>query len=122
MEAVRRPVFSFRPNLEYEEHRRAWEILQRIPEGQKNLFLVRAILHEQDREYLEQVVQKAVREELKGCRVQGVSADRDASDRGSIDRDIADSETEQMFESGEQQSAGRVPEQVLDFISMLQEE
>lgn len=102
-----RPVFSFRPNMEHEEHRRAWEVLQRIPEGQKNVFLVRAILHEQDREYLEQVVQKAVRKELEGCRIKSGSAD---------------SGINQVSESGDQTPAGRVPEQVLDFISMLQEE
>ena len=61
--------------MENPEHRRAWEILQKIPEGQKNLFLVRAVLHEQDREYLKQVVQKAVREELKGCRIGGSVGD-----------------------------------------------
>ena len=98
--------------MEHGEHRRAWEILQEVPEGQKNVFLVRAILHEQDREYLEQVVQKAVREELKGCRIE-----TDSADRGSTDRGIG-----QMSESEEQTPAGRVPEQVLDFISMLQEE
>lgn len=102
-----RPVFSFRPNMEHEEHQRAWEILQGVPEGQKNLFLVRAILHEQDREYLEQVIQKAVRKELEGCRIESNRAGR------GID---------QVSESENQTSAGRVPEQVLDFISMLQEE
>ena len=34
----------FRPNLQNEEHRRAWEILQTVPEGQKNAFLVQVIL------------------------------------------------------------------------------
>lgn len=107
MEAVRRPVFSFRPNMENPEHRRAWEILQGVPEGQKNLFLVRAVLHEQDREYLEQAVKKAVREELKGFRMEGGSMDGDRN---------------KMSESEEQRPAGEVPEQVLDFIAMLQEE
>ena len=109
---MKRPVFSFRPNMEQEEHRRAWEILQEVPEGQKTVFLVRAILHEQDREYLEQVFQKAVREELKGCRIETGSADRGSADRG-IGR---------VSESEEQKPADGVPEQVLDFISMLQEE
>ncbi|MCB6416665.1 plasmid segregation centromere-binding protein ParR, partial [Faecalimonas umbilicata] len=39
-----RPVFSFRPKLEDPSHKRAWEILQRVPEGQKNAFLAQAIL------------------------------------------------------------------------------
>ena len=93
--------------MEHEEHRRAWEILKKVPEGQKNLFLVRAILHEQDREYLGQVVQNAVREELKGCRIEGGGMDGDRN---------------RMSESEKQEPADRVPEQVLDFISMLQEE
>ena len=99
-------VFSFRPNMENPEHRRAWEILQGVPERQKNLFLVRAVLHEQDREYLEQAVKKAVREELKGCRIEGGM----------------DGDRNKMSESEEQRPAGEVPEQVLDFIAMLQEE
>ena len=41
---MRRPVFSFRPNMENPDHREAWRILKGIPEGQKNLFLVQAIL------------------------------------------------------------------------------
>lgn len=93
--------------MENPEHRRAWEILKKIPEGQKNLFLVRAILHEQNREYLEQVVQKAVREELKGCRIEGGGMDENRNG---------------MSESERQEPAGGVPKQVLDFISMLQEE
>lgn len=104
---MRRPVFSFRPNMENPEHRRAWEILKKIPEGQKNLFLVHAILHEQDREYLEQVVQKAVREELKGCRIEDSGMDENRNG---------------MSESERQEPVCGVPEQVLDFISMLQEE
>ena len=41
-------MFSFRPNMENPDHREAWRILKGIPEGQKNLFLVRAILREHD--------------------------------------------------------------------------
>lgn len=63
-----RPVFSFRPNMENPEHRRAWDILQDIPEGQKNLFLVRAIIQEDWALHLERMVRKAVREELEGVR------------------------------------------------------
>ena len=55
-----RPVFSFRPNMENPEHRRAWDILQDIPEGQKNLFLVRAIIQEDWALHLERMVRKAV--------------------------------------------------------------
>lgn len=65
-----RPVFSFRPNMENPEHRRAWDILLGVPEGQKNLFLVRAIIQEDLARHLERVVRKAVREELEGVRLE----------------------------------------------------
>ena len=41
---MNRPIFMFRPNLRNSEHRKAWKILQNVPEGQKNAFLVQAIL------------------------------------------------------------------------------
>lgn len=63
---MKRPVFSFRPNLDNPEHRRAWEILQAVPDGQKNQYLVQVILKVQEGEYLEKLIQKTVREELKG--------------------------------------------------------
>lgn len=40
---MNRPIFMFRPNLRNSEHRKAWEILQNVPEGQKNAFLVQAV-------------------------------------------------------------------------------
>ena len=69
-----RPVFSFRPNPENPEHRRAWEILKRVPEGQKNRFLVRVILQEDLARHLEECVRQAVREELGELRFQQKSA------------------------------------------------
>lgn len=59
-----RPVFSFRPNMEDVDHRRAWEALQSVPAGQKNRFLVQSILNMQDEQRLEELVRRAVREEL----------------------------------------------------------
>lgn len=61
---MRRPVFSFRPNMENPEHKQAWEILKSVPDGQKNQYLVQAILKLQDTEYMETVIRKVVREEL----------------------------------------------------------
>lgn len=66
----RRPVFSFRPNLENPEHQRAWEILQNVPEGQKNRFLVRAILQEDLARHLEEMVRRAIREEMGEIRLE----------------------------------------------------
>lgn len=97
-----RPVFSFRPNPENPEHRRAWEILKRVPEGQKNRFLVRAIIQEDFERHLERVVRKAVREELVGFRL------------------------EKRFESAGPEAPGaeipepEIPGQMLDFLSRIE--
>ena len=61
-----RPVFSFRPTLDDSEHKRAWEILQSVPNGQKNAFLVQAILQSADSENLIEKIRMVFREELKG--------------------------------------------------------
>lgn len=60
-----RPRFSFRPNLQNEEHRRAWEILQAVPEGQKSAFLVQAILESARKNTLETTIRRIIREELR---------------------------------------------------------
>ena len=62
----------FRPNLQNEEHRRAWEILQAVPEGQKSAFLVRAILATEQQRELEATLRRVLREELKSVRSQPV--------------------------------------------------
>lgn len=58
-----RPRFTFRPNLHSEEHRRAWDALQAIPEGRKNAFLVQAILRSVRQETLEDTLRRVLREE-----------------------------------------------------------
>ena len=63
---MRRLVFSFRPNLENSEHKRAWDILQSVPEGQKNRYLVQAIIRMDDTEHLEKIIRKVIREEVCG--------------------------------------------------------
>lgn len=60
-----RPVFSFRPNMDNPDHRQAWDVLQGIPDGGKNAFMVRAILQAESMEQMERIIRKAVREELK---------------------------------------------------------
>lgn len=64
-----RPVFSFRPALDDSEHKRAWEILQSVPNGQKNAFLVQAILQSADSENLIEKIRMVFREELKGVQI-----------------------------------------------------
>lgn len=66
-----------------------------MPEGEKSQFLVDAILFYDQTDALEQLIRKSVREELK-C--------------GNMRQNIATAEPEEL------------PDQVLDFISMLQEE
>lgn len=69
MREVSRPVFSFRPTLDDSEHKRAWEILQSVPNGQKNAFLVQAILQSADSENLIEKMRMVFREELKGVQI-----------------------------------------------------
>lgn len=63
------PRFSFRPTLDDSEHKRAWEILQSVPNGQKNAFLVQAILQSADSENLIEKIRMVFREELKGVQI-----------------------------------------------------
>ena len=49
-----RPVYSFRPNLKNPEHKKAWEKFQSVLEGQKNQYLVQAILEKEDRKWMEE--------------------------------------------------------------------
>ena len=60
-----RPRFSFRPNLQNEEHRKAWDILKSVPEGQRNTFIARAILENVRQDTLENTLRRVLREELK---------------------------------------------------------
>ena len=64
---MKRPVFSFRPNMDNPEHRQAWEILKSVPEGQKNQYIVSVILKSKERECLERLVRQAVREEMQNA-------------------------------------------------------
>lgn len=38
-----RPVYMFRPNMKIPDQRKAWEILQRVPKGQKNDYVAKAL-------------------------------------------------------------------------------
>lgn len=67
-----RPLYMFRPNLQNEDHRKAWDILQSVPEGQKSAFLVRAILATEQQRELESTLRRVLREELKAVPSQPV--------------------------------------------------
>ena len=58
----------FRPNLQNEDHRRAWALLQAVPEGQKSAFLVKVILDSARQDALE----STLREELQAVPSQPV--------------------------------------------------
>lgn len=68
----------FRPNLQNEEHRRAWALLQAVPEGQKNAFLIQVILENAQREELETILRRVLREELKAVPSQPVPQQEEA--------------------------------------------
>lgn len=97
-----RPVFSFRPNLENPEHVRAWEILKRVPEGQKNRFLVQAILQKDQARYLEKMIRKAVRRELEGIRTEKRSV--------SVEPEVPGVEIQEP----------KIPDQMLDFLFQIE--
>lgn len=67
-----RPRYAFRPNLQNAEHRRAWQLLQAVPEGQRNSFLVQAALEKERRETLEGTLRRVLREELQAISSQPV--------------------------------------------------
>ena len=60
MREVKRPVFSFRLNLDNPDHKKAWEILQSVPDGQKSSYLVQV-----------KSIRQAIREELAGVSISG---------------------------------------------------
>ena len=77
-QGMNRPLFGFRPNLQNERHRRAWEILQAVPDGQKNAFLVQAILESEEKEAFETTLRRVLREELQAVPSQPVKQPEEA--------------------------------------------
>lgn len=73
---MNRPIFMFRPNLRNSEHRKAWEILQNVPEGQKNAFLVQAVLGTVQKEELERLLRRIIREEIQAVPVSAASQEK----------------------------------------------
>lgn len=59
-----RARFTFRPGSQLDSHRRAWAYLMAVPDGQRNDFLVRAILRMQEDAVLEETIRRTLREEL----------------------------------------------------------
>ena len=95
MREVSRPVFFFFFALDDPEHKLAWEILQRVPNGQKNAFLVQAILQSEDSEKMVGIIRQVIREELK--------------------------HTHFVSENPVQAEADEIPVQMLDFLSAMED-
>ena len=55
--------------MEDMSHKRAWEILKSVPEGQKNAFLVEVILKSFDEDHLKNLIRDILREELKNIQI-----------------------------------------------------
>ena len=62
--------FSFRPNLQNEEHRKAWTSCSQYREGQRSTFIARAILENVRQDTLENTLRRVLREELQASPVQ----------------------------------------------------
>ena len=92
-----RPVYSFRPNLKNPAHQRAWEKFQSVPEGQKSQYLVQAILEKEDRKWMEEVIQKTIKESVRELGICGT--------------------TEQ---STTKLSSEEIPDQMMDFLSQME--
>lgn len=60
-----RERYTFRPSAQLDSHRRAWAYLQAVPDGQRNDFLVRAILRVREDTVLEETLRRVLREELQ---------------------------------------------------------
>lgn len=65
-----RARFTFRPGSQLDSHRRAWAYLMAVPDGQRNDFLVRAILRMQEDTVLEEALRRILREELQAVPLQ----------------------------------------------------
>lgn len=62
-----RRQFTFRPGNNNAEHQRAWQILMSMPEGSRNSFLAQAILEKSQRERLEVLLHRVLKEELQNA-------------------------------------------------------
>ena len=55
---MKRQPFEFRPNRRSKLHQQAWEYLERIPAGQKNEYIVQAILCLESQNELENTLRR----------------------------------------------------------------
>ena len=105
-----RPQFTFRPNLQKEDHRRAWEILQAVPERQKSAFLVQAILFRKNENSVRQT-----------CSETSPSAnDKKEASRESLETLLRRILREELFSVSPQAAdEAEVPREMMNFLSTL---
>ena len=93
---MKRPQFVFRPNLRDPAQRRAWQLLQEQPAGERSAYLAACILKASDQAAAQEGLRTMLREELGKIQVTAAPA--------------------------EPKPKKAVPKSTLDFFSALQEE
>ena len=71
---MKRPQFVFRPNLRDPAQRRAWQLLQAQPPGERSAYLAACILKADDRAAVQKELRKVLKEELGKIQVTAASA------------------------------------------------
>ena len=61
---MKRPQFVFRPNLRDPAQRRAWQLLQAQPAGERSAYLAACILKSDDRAAVQKELRMVLKEEL----------------------------------------------------------
>ena len=72
---MNRPQFVFRPNLRDPAQRRAWQLLQEQPPGERSAYLAACILKSDDRAAVQKELRKVLKEELGKIQVTAVPAE-----------------------------------------------
>ena len=72
---MKRPQFVFRPNLRDPAQRRAWQLLQAQPPGERSAYLAACILKSDDRAAVQKELRKVLKEELGKIQVTTVPAE-----------------------------------------------
>lgn len=80
-----RPRYTFRPSLQNPDHRKAWRVLCAVQEGQRNNFLVEAILCKNQQAAWETAFRKVLREELSGLDLQPGSKPKAKAPQQALD-------------------------------------
>ena len=93
---MKRPQFVFRPNLRDPAQRRAWQLLQAQPAGERSAYLAACILKASDRAAVQNELRAMLREELGKIQVATMPA--------------------------ESKAKKALPKSTLDFFSALQED